>query len=286
MHSPRMNSLRDMPLELPADAATRHYRAIWISDIHLGTSGCQAECLLDFLRHFESDRLYLVGDILDGWQLRKGWYWPQAHNDVVQKVLRKARKGTHVVYIAGNHDEMVRQFIGMHFGDIEIADEAVHTLLDGRKLWVVHGDLFDGVMQHARWLALLGDTAYTIILKLNRWFNAVRHRLGFSYWSLSQYLKQKVKKAVNFITAFEEAVIDEARRRGYQGVVCGHIHKAEMREINGMLYCNDGDWVESMTALVETLDGELQLIHWPHRGSVKSNDAVAPHDAEPELAKA
>lgn len=281
-----MNSLRDMPLELPADAATRHYRAIWISDIHLGTSGCQAECLLDFLRHFESDRLYLVGDILDGWQLRKGWYWPQAHNDVVQKVLRKARKGTHVVYIAGNHDEMVRQFIGMHFGDIEIADEAVHTLLDGRKLWVVHGDLFDGVMQHARWLALLGDTAYTIILKLNRWFNAVRHRLGFSYWSLSQYLKQKVKKAVNFITAFEEAVIDEARRRGYQGVVCGHIHKAEMREINGMLYCNDGDWVESMTALVETLDGELQLIHWPHRGSVKSNDAVAPHDAEPELAKA
>ena len=281
-----MNSLRDMPLELPADAATRHYRAIWISDIHLGTSGCQAECMLDFLRHFESDRLYLVGDILDGWQLRKGWYWPQAHNDVVQKVLRKARKGTHVVYIAGNHDEIVRQFIGMHFGDIEIADEAVHTLLDGRKLWVVHGDLFDGVMQHARWLALLGDTAYTIILKLNRWFNAVRHRLGFSYWSLSQYLKQKVKKAVNFITAFEEAVIDEARRRGYQGVVCGHIHKAEMREINGMLYCNDGDWVESMTALVETLDGELQLIHWPHRGSVKSNDAVAPHDAEPELAKA
>jgi len=286
MHSPRMNSLRDMPLELPADAATRHYRAIWISDIHLGTSGCQAECLLDFLRHFESDRLYLVGDILDGWQLRKGWYWPQAHNDVVQKVLRKARKGTHVVYIAGNPDEMVRQFIGMHFGDIEIADEAVHTLLDGRKLWVVHGDLFDGVMQHARWLALLGDTAYTIILKLNRWFNAVRHRLGFSYWSLSQYLKQKVKKAVNFITAFEEAVIDEARRRGYQGVVCGHIHKAEMREINGMLYCNDGDWVESMTALVETLDGELQLIHWPHRGTVKSDDAVAPHDAEPELAKA
>ena len=281
-----MNSLRDMPLELPADAATRHYRAIWISDIHLGTSGCQAECLLDFLRHFESDRLYLVGDILDGWQLRKGWYWPQAHNDVVQKVLRKARKGTHVVYIAGNHDEMVRQFIGMHFGDIEIADEAVHTLLDGRKLWVVHGDLFDGVMQHARWLALLGDTAYTIILKLNRWFNAVRHRLGFSYWSLSQYLKQKVKKAVSFITAFEEAVIDEARRRGYQGVVCGHIHKAEMREINGMLYCNDGDWVESMTALVETLDGELQLIHWPHRGTVKSDDAVAPHDAEPELAKA
>lgn len=286
MHSPRMNSLRDMPLELPADAATRHYRAIWISDIHLGTSGCQAECLLDFLRHFESDRLYLVGDILDGWQLRKSWYWPQAHNDVVQKVLRKARKGTHVVYIAGNHDEIVRQFIGMHFGDIEIADEAVHTLLDGRKLWVVHGDLFDGVMQHARWLALLGDTAYTIILKLNRWFNAVRHRLGFSYWSLSQYLKQKVKKAVNFITAFEEAVIDEARRRGYQGVVCGHIHKAEMREINGMLYCNDGDWVESMTALVETLDGELQLIHWPHRGTVKSDDAVAPHDAEPELAKA
>jgi UDP-2,3-diacylglucosamine pyrophosphatase LpxH len=155
----------------------------------------------------------------------------------------------------------------MRFGDIEIVDEVVHPLLDGRKLWVIHGDLFDGVLQHARWLALLGDTLYTLILKLNKWFNAVRHRLGMGYWSLSQYLKHKVKKAVNFITEFEHAVVGEARRRGYQGVVCGHIHKAEMREVDGLLYCNDGDWVESLTALVETLDGHLELVHWPYRGA-------------------
>ena len=254
----------------------KRFRAIWISDIHLGTPGCQAECLLDFLRHHESDVLYLVGDIVDGWQLRKGWYWPQSHNDVVQKVLRKARKGTRVVYVAGNHDEVARQFLGMRFGDIEIVNEIVHPLLDGRKLWVIHGDMFDGVLQHARWLALLGDSAYTLILKLNQWFNAVRHRLGFSYWSLSQYLKQKVKKAVNFITEFEYAVVNEARRRGYQGVVCGHIHKAEIRNVEGLLYCNDGDWVESLTALVETTEGDLELIHWPWRGNARpQKDPIA-----------
>jgi UDP-2,3-diacylglucosamine pyrophosphatase LpxH len=189
---------------------------------------------------------------------------------VVQKVLRKARKGTRVVYVAGNHDEVARQFLGMRFGDIEIVDEVVHQLLDGRRLWVIHGDLFDGVLQHARWLALLGDTLYTLILKLNKGFNAVRHRLGFSYWSLSQYLKHKVKKAVSFITEFEHAVVGEARRRGYQGVVCGHIHKAEIREVDGVLYCNDGDWVESLTALIETAEGELRLVHWPWRGGDKA----------------
>jgi UDP-2,3-diacylglucosamine pyrophosphatase LpxH len=184
-----------------------------------------------------------------------------------------------VVYVAGNHDEVARQFLGMRFGDIEIVDEVVHPLLDGRKLWVIHGDLFDGVLQHARWLALLGDTLYTLILKLNKWFNAIRHRLGFSYWSLSQYLKHKVKKAVNFITEFEHAVVGEARRRGYQGVVCGHIHKAEMREVEGLLYCNDGDWVESLTALVETADGHLELVHWPWRAS--KEQAEPTHPAQP-----
>jgi len=271
-----MNALAD-----PVDNATagdivgRRLRAIWISDVHLGTPGCQADCLLDFLRNHESDVLYLVGDIVDGWQLRKGWFWPQSHNDVVQKILRKSRKGTRVVYVAGNHDEVARQFLGMRFGDIEIVDEVVHPLLDGRKLWVIHGDLFDGVLQHARWLALLGDSLYTLILKLNKWFNAIRHRMGFSYWSLSQYLKHKVKKAVNFITEFELAVMNEARRRGFQGVVCGHIHKAEMREVDGLLYCNDGDWVESLTALVETADGHLELVHWPWRGSVRQPDGQA-----------
>jgi UDP-2,3-diacylglucosamine pyrophosphatase LpxH len=238
------------------------YRTIWLSDIHLGSGGCQAPYLLDFLRHNESEYLYLVGDIIDGWQLRKGWFWPQAHNDVVQKILRKARKGTQVVFIPGNHDEAARQFCDLAFGDIHVRGEAFHTTISGKRLWIVHGDLFDGVIQHAKWLAYLGDTAYTLILLLNRWFNRVRAKLGFNYWSLSQYLKHQVKNAVNFISQFEKVMTDEARRRGCDGVVCGHIHKAEIREIDGVLYCNDGDWVESLSALVETYDGELKIVYW------------------------
>jgi UDP-2,3-diacylglucosamine pyrophosphatase LpxH len=245
------------------DGKTKHrYRTIWISDIHLGTSGCQAEYLLDFLRHNEAQYLYLVGDIIDGWQLKKGWFWPQAHNDVVQKVLRKARKGTQVIYIPGNHDESARQFCDHAFGDILIREEAFHTTLNGRRLWVVHGDLFDGVIQHAKWLAYVGDSLYSLILVLNRWFNRIRIRMGFQYWSLSQYLKHQVKNAVNFIGQFEKVMTDEARRRGCDGVVCGHIHKAEIRDIDGVLYCNDGDWVESLSALVETTEGELKVIYW------------------------
>ncbi|MFZ9110347.1 MAG: UDP-2,3-diacylglucosamine diphosphatase [Burkholderiaceae bacterium] len=254
----------DTLAEIP-DAEVRHYRAIWISDIHLGTSGCKAGFLLDFLRVNESDQLYLVGDIVDGWQLKRGWYWKQSHNDVVQKILRKARKGTKVTYIVGNHDEALREFLGMRFGEILIENEAVHELRDGRRLWVTHGDLFDGVIQYAKWLAYLGDTAYTVALKVNDHFNYLRHKMGMSYWSLSQYLKHRVKNAVSFITAFEEALTTEARRRGYDGVVCGHIHRPEIREIDGTLYCNDGDWVESLSALVETHEGELKLVYWPHR---------------------
>jgi UDP-2,3-diacylglucosamine pyrophosphatase LpxH len=252
------------------------YRAIWISDIHLGTPGCKAEFLLDFLKWHEAKDLFLVGDIIDGWQLKKGWYWKQSHNDVVQKILRKARKGTRVTYVAGNHDEVLRQFLGLAFGDIKIVDETSHQLLDGRVLWVTHGDLFDGVIQHAKWLAYLGDTLYTLVLNLNHHLNRIRHRMGLSYWSLSQYLKHKVKNAVSFITSFEEALTSEARRRGYDGVVCGHIHKPEIREINGTLYCNDGDWVESLSALVETNTGELKIIHWPYRDST----GVRPHAVE------
>ncbi|WP_175797523.1 UDP-2,3-diacylglucosamine diphosphatase [Burkholderia ambifaria] len=257
--------------EPPAAHATQHddpepsahrYRTIWLSDIHLGSSGCQAPYLLDFLRHNDSEYLYLVGDIIDGWQLKKGWYWPQAHNDVVQKILRKARKGTQVVYIPGNHDEGARQFCDLAFGDIQVRGEAFHTTLAGKRLWIVHGDLFDGVIQHAKWLAYLGDTLYTLILVLNRWFNRIRSRLGFQYWSLSQYLKHQVKNAVNFISQFETVMTDEARRRGCDGVVCGHIHKAEIRDIDGVLYCNDGDWVESLSALVETMEGELKIVYW------------------------
>ncbi|WP_434662127.1 UDP-2,3-diacylglucosamine diphosphatase [Paraburkholderia sp. A3BS-1L] len=263
-----------LPLPLPLNGAPspaahdddhpapHRYRTIWLSDIHLGTNGCQANYLLDFLRHNESEYLYLVGDIIDGWQLRKGWYWPQAHNDVVQKILRKARKGTQVVYIPGNHDEGARQFCNLAFGDIHVREEAFHTTLSGKRLWVVHGDLFDGVIQHAKWLAYLGDSAYTMILVLNRWFNRIRARMGFQYWSLSQYLKHQVKNAVNFISSFESVMTDEARRRGCDGVVCGHIHKAEIREIDDVLYCNDGDWVESLSALVETFEGELRIVYW------------------------
>ena len=242
------------------------YQSIWISDAHLGTSGCKAEFLLDFLKNHESKNLYLVGDIIDGWQLTKKWYWNQLHNDVIQKVLRKARKGTRVVYIVGNHDEGLRNFLGISLGNIQIVNEAEHTLLDGRRFLILHGDLFDGIIKNVKWIAHLGDFLYVRMITINNTFNRVRRKLGFPYWSLSQYLKQRVKKAINFVTDFENAIANEAKRRGFDGVVCGHIHKAEIRDIGGVLYCNDGDWVESLSALVETKAGELKLIHWPFYG--------------------
>ena len=254
--------------------ATQHFRAIWISDTHLGTTGCQAARLLDFLRRTDSDYLYLVGDIIDGWQLRRRWYWHQTHNDVVQKVLRKARKGTDVVYIPGNHDEAARHFLDLAFGGIAIRDEAIHRTAGGLNLLVIHGDMFDGVVRYAKWLALLGDWLYTLTLRLNHYFNALRARLDLPYWSLAQFLKHKVKNAVSYITAFEEAVAAEARARKFDGVVCGHIHKAEIRQIDGILYCNDGDWVESLTALVETDAGELRIVHWRDLQGASAPDAI------------
>jgi UDP-2,3-diacylglucosamine pyrophosphatase LpxH len=244
------------------EASPERCRAVFISDLHLGTPGCQANALLDFLKAHPSDYLYLVGDIVDGWQLRRRWYWPQAHNDVVQKLLRAARKGCHVVYVPGNHDEFAREFTGHQFGGIEIKHEAVHCTADGRRFWVIHGDYFDGVIQCAKWLAYVGDNLYEFTLKLNRHLNQLRGRLGLPYWSLSAYLKHKVKKALSYVNDFEVAVATEARKRGHDGVVCGHIHRAEMRQINGTLYCNDGDWVESRTALVERQDGRLELVQW------------------------
>ena len=242
------------------ETSARRYRSIFVSDLHIGTPGFQAEEFMDFLRDHPSDNLYLVGDIFDGWQLRKRWYWPQSHNDVVQKLLRRARKGCRVIYVPGNHDEFARGFVGHQFGGIEVVSEAVHVTADGRRLWVVHGDYFDSVIQSAKWLAYLGDTAYDITLKLNRYLNHFRGRFGLPYWSLSAYLKHKVKKALNYVMTFEVAVAAEARQRGLQGVVCGHIHRAEMRDIGGTLYCNDGDWVESRTALAEHFDGRLEII--------------------------
>jgi UDP-2,3-diacylglucosamine pyrophosphatase LpxH len=243
----------------------QHYRTIWISDIHLGSQGCQADYLLEFLRSNTADTIYLVGDIIDGWQLRRSWYWPQSHNDVVQKLLRSARKGTRVIYVPGNHDELSRQFIGSSFGGIQVVADDIHVTLDGKRLLITHGDLFDGVMQHARWLARLGSWIYDVLLKLNRWMNAIRRRLGMPYWSMSQYLKHQAKSAVRFIADFERVMTEEARRRGCDGVVCGHIHKAEIRIIDGILYCNDGDWVETLSALVETVAGDLKLVHWHER---------------------
>jgi UDP-2,3-diacylglucosamine pyrophosphatase LpxH len=235
-------------------------RTVWISDLHLGTPGCQARALLDFLRDTHCQTLYLVGDIIDGWQLRRSWYWPQTHNDVLQKLLRKARKGTRVVFVPGNHDEFARRYASHSFGGIDVAHDCMHTTADGRRLWVTHGDLFDAVIQRARWLAVMGDIAYEATLVINRWFNSLRARFGLPYWSPSKYLKHKVKRAVSYVNDFEVAVAREARRRGADGVVCGHIHHAEIRSIDGVLYCNDGDWVESLTALVEHHDGQLEII--------------------------
>jgi UDP-2,3-diacylglucosamine pyrophosphatase LpxH len=262
----------------------RRYRTIWLSDIHLGTRGCKAEYLIDFLRHNEASTVYLVGDIVDGWRLKKSWYWPQAHNDVVQKMLRMVRKGTRVIYVPGNHDEWLRDYTLLHFGGVEVLDEAVHVTADGLRLLVVHGDAFDAVVKHAKWLAALGDNAYTLALVLNRYFNTLRRAFGYSYWSLSAYLKLRVKNAVQYIGSFADALSDEARRRGFDGVICGHIHHAEIRELGGVLYCNDGDWVESCTALVEHFDGRLEIITWAEE---RQFDPLDPHrpivDEEPLL---
>lgn len=247
------------------DKTKLRYRAIWISDIHLGIRGCNAEMLLDFLRCTESDYLYLVGDIIDIWRMRKNWYWRQEHNDVIQKLLRKARKGTRVIYIPGNHDEIFREFARHRFGRVAVLPHAFHATADGRRFLVIHGDQFDGVVKYAKWLAYIGDTAYNILLDLNTNLNYLRRKLGFSYWSLSAYLKHKVKNAVEFISNYEHAVVAEARRQQADGVICGHIHHAEIREIDGIIYCNDGDWVESCTALVEHLDGRFEIIDWTSR---------------------
>jgi len=246
------------------ETGIRRYRSVFISDVHLGTRGCQAELLLDFIRHMECETLYLVGDIIDGWRMaRRGAYWPQAHNDVVQKILRLARKGVSVIYVPGNHDEVVRDFCGVHFGDVVVARDAIHETADGRRFLVMHGDEFDAVVQHARWLAMLGDWAYRTLLASNTLLNRLRRRLGFGYWSFSAFAKTRVKKALQFIENFELAVAEEARRRGVDGVICGHIHKAESRTIGGVAYINDGDWVESCTALVEHADGRLEILEWP-----------------------
>jgi UDP-2,3-diacylglucosamine pyrophosphatase LpxH len=245
-----------------ADGERRRFRTIWISDVHLGTRGCNAQMLIDFLDSTDSETMYLVGDIIDGWRLKRSWYWPSAHNDIVWRVMKRAKRGARVVYIPGNHDEMFRQFTGMTFGGIEIRRSAIHETADGRRLMVTHGDEFDTVVMCHRWLAFAGDAAYSMLMRLNIVINAVRQRFDLPYWSLSKHAKHKVKNAVEFISRFEEAVAHEASSRGVDGVVCGHIHTAEVRQFGDIVYYNDGDWVEGCTALVEHFDGTMEVLHW------------------------
>ena len=262
---------------------SRHFHALFLSDIHLGTRGCRADLLIDFLKYHDAEILYLVGDIVDGWRLKWSWFWPQAHNDVVQKILRKGRKGARVVYVPGNHDEFLRDYVGSHFGMIEVTDSAIHETVDGRRLLVIHGDQFDVVVRHARWLAFLGDWAYTMALGINTGLDAVRRRLGFPYWSLSAWAKLKVKNAVSFIGDYETTLATEAKRIGVDGVVCGHIHHATIRDLGGVTYMNTGDWVESCTALAEGHDGTFEVIVWQRPGETASDDE-AMHEANDDEA--
>jgi len=241
------------------------YRSIFVSDVHLGTKDCKAGQLNNFLKHNSCDTLYLVGDIIDAWRIQQNkWRWKQSHTNVVRRVLGHAKRGTRVVYVAGNHDEFLRPMIpyGFSFGLVEIHNQIEHIGADGKHYLVTHGDLFDGITRLAPWLAFLGDKAYDFVLYLNGKFNWLRHNMGFGYWSLSQFLKHRVKKAVDFIFQFEKNLAGYCKKRGYDGVICGHIHHAEIKEIDGVVYMNDGDWVESCTALVEHWDGRWEIITW------------------------
>ena len=242
---------------------TVRLRTVFVSDVHLGSRGCRADALLEFLKSVEVDYLFLVGDIVDLWAMRKNFYWPQEHNNVLRTVLGKAKSGTRVIYIPGNHDDELREFCGSVFGNLEIHREFVHHTADGRRLLVMHGDEFDTVVKCSPWLAKLGSSVYDFLLGLNRHVNAVRRLFGMRYWSLAGYLKHKAKTAVQYIASFEQAVAHAARKRGVEGVVCGHIHRPEITDIDGVQYCNDGDWVESCSALVEDMNGRLAIWSWP-----------------------
>ncbi len=238
-------------------------RSIFLSDIHLGTRACQAGRLLEFLREYPAEHVYLVGDIVDFWAMARGIFWTSEHNTVLQKVLRRARHGERVIFIPGNHDEALREYAGTVFGDIEVHAEYVHQMADGRRFLLVHGDEFDQVTRYHRWVAVLGDMAYNWLVRVNTILSWCRRRLGRAgYWSLAGYAKRKVKTAMQFINDFENSVIHAVRQRGLDGVICGHIHAAALREVGGLTYANCGDWVDSCTALVEHDDGRLEIVEW------------------------
>jgi len=240
-----------------------HHRSIWISDVHLGTSAAKAERLCDFLKYNSCDTLYLVGDIIDGWCMKKRAYWPQQHINVIRRILTRSKRGTKIVYITGNHDEFLRRYSGMSFGNIHLVDEYIHHSPNGKQFWVVHGDSFDAVVFNKKWLVVIGDAAYNSMLKVNTWFNRGRSVLGMRHWSLSYYLKNKVRNAFSIISNYETTLAHECIKRDLDGVICGHIHQPELKEIYGIQYSNCGDWVESCTALVEDKQGEFEMIQWP-----------------------
>ena len=246
-------------------SSLKKYRTIFISDVHLGTKDCKAEILNNFLKNNSCEKLYLVGDIIDGWKVQQNRLrWKQSHSNVLRRILGFSKHGSQVIYVAGNHDEFLRTFIpyGISLGNITICNHIEHIGIDGKHYLVVHGDLFDGITRLAPWLSFLGDKAYDFVLSLNSRFNWIRHRFGFGYWSLSLFLKQKVKRALDFMFQFEKNLTKYCKKRGFDGVICGHIHKAEIKDIDGVIYMNDGDWVESCTALVEHHDGRWEIINW------------------------
>src|SRR5437588_5234342 len=257
LNAPRFSIERPF---VPESDSVRRVRAAWISDVHLGTRGSNAAALLDFLRNYEAETLYVVGDLIDIWQLRRSRYWPQQHNDVIQKILRKARKGTRIIYIPGNHDELLSKFYGA-YGNITVQKHAIHRTADGRRILVIHGHELDTVLQNVKWLAFLGDAGYQFLLSLNPAINFFRRRFGLGYWSLSAYVKQQVKDAVSFIGKFEAAVVKYAERYRVDGVLCGHIHSVAIHKLGNVTYYNCGDWVETCSALVEHLDGRIEIVH-------------------------
>ncbi|MDJ0449895.1 MULTISPECIES: UDP-2,3-diacylglucosamine diphosphatase [Methylocystis] len=271
-------NLANFRANLAVEPEPKRYRTLFLSDLHLGAKASQAHLLLDFLKHNDAETIYLVGDIVDGWKLRKGWHWPQAHNDVVQKLLRRVRKGARVIYVPGNHDEFARDYTGLTFGGVEVVHHAIHETATGKKMLIIHGDEFDIVVRNARWLALLGDWAYDAAIAANTVLNRARRLFGVGYWSFSAWAKLKVKEAVNFIGDFEETLAAEAERRGVDGVVCGHIHHATIKTINGMLYVNTGDFVESCTAIAEHEDGSFEILRWrttaAERAAASANQPV------------
>ncbi|MCW8827081.1 MAG: UDP-2,3-diacylglucosamine diphosphatase [Gammaproteobacteria bacterium] len=240
----------------------RHHHSIWLSDVHLGTSSAKAELLCDFLKYNSCDTLYLVGDIIDGWRMKRRAYWPQEHINVIRRILTRSKRGTKIIYITGNHDEFLRRYSGMSFGNIHLVDEYIHHSPNGKKYWVVHGDGYDAVVFNRKWLAAIGDVAYESMLLINVWYNRLRSALGMDYWSLSSYLKYKIRTAFSIISNYEAALTNECLKRELDGVICGHIHHSELKEIDGVQYANCGDWVESCSALVEDRQGQLKAVKW------------------------